>query len=68
MPLAAMAQLKPSIVEAFQTLGVDPSASQADATKAYKKLALLNHPDRNHGDPTATARFQEVYADRALKR
>ncbi|KAF7978096.1 hypothetical protein HWV62_1496 [Athelia sp. TMB] len=55
-----MAQLKSSVVEAFQKLGLEPSASQADATKAYKKLALLNHPDRNRGDPTATERFQEI--------
>jgi hypothetical protein len=28
--------------------------------RAYKKLALLHHPDRIHRDATSTARFQEV--------
>ena len=52
--------LKPEVVDAFRTLGVDPSVDQATASQAYKKLSLKHHPDRNYGDASATERFQEV--------
>ena len=32
--------------EAYQVLGVDMSAAQAEVTKAYRKLMSQNHPDR----------------------
>jgi len=41
-------------------LGVEASASPETIHAAYKRLALLYHPDRNHGDPTAEARFKDV--------
>jgi hypothetical protein len=52
--------LKPEVVQAFQTLGLTPEAEESVASRTYKKLALIHHPDRNHNDPTATERFQEV--------
>jgi curved DNA-binding protein CbpA len=52
--------LKKEVIDAFEYLGLTPGSPQAVAEKAYKKLALKHHPDRNHGDPTATERFQDV--------
>jgi curved DNA-binding protein CbpA len=54
--------LKPEVIEAFNTLGIKVNAEEAAASRAYKKLALLHHPDRNRGDKTATKRFQQVAA------
>lgn len=44
----------------YKTLGVDKSASDAEIKKAFKRLAMKYHPDRNDGDATAEARFKEV--------
>ncbi|KAI9223982.1 hypothetical protein BC828DRAFT_374570 [Blastocladiella britannica] len=44
----------------YEVLGIDPSASEADIRKAYRKMALKYHPDKNPGDETAAAKFQEV--------
>ena len=46
----------------YEVLGVDKQASVADIRKAYKKLALQHHPDRNNGCEDATAKFKEVTA------
>jgi molecular chaperone DnaJ len=44
----------------YATLGVAKSASADDLKKAYRKLAMQFHPDRNPGDKQAEARFKDV--------
>jgi curved DNA-binding protein len=44
----------------YQILGVARSASADDIRKAYRKLALQYHPDRNPGDKAAEDRFKEI--------
>jgi molecular chaperone DnaJ len=44
----------------YETLGVPRDISDSDLKKAYRKLALKYHPDRNKGDESAAERFKEV--------
>lgn len=44
----------------YQLLGVPRDASTGDIKKAYRKLALQYHPDRNQGSKEAEERFKEV--------
>lgn len=46
----------------YETLGISREAPDAEIKKAYRKLAMEVHPDKNPGDKKSEAKFKEVNA------
>jgi len=50
----------------YSVLGVDRDSTASEIRKAYRKQALLSHPDKNPGDPVAEAFFHKVAISYAI--
>lgn len=44
----------------YKILGIEKEATEVEIKKAYRKLAVIHHPDKNPGDPDAENRFKDI--------
>ncbi|KAI4723932.1 TPR-like protein [Aureobasidium sp. EXF-10728] len=44
----------------YKILGVEKDADDNQIKKAYRKLAIIHHPDKNQGDEAAADRFKDI--------
>lgn len=44
----------------YKILGIEKTATDNEVKKAYRKLAIVHHPDKNPGDASAEARFKDI--------
>ena len=47
-------------VDYYKVLEIEENASQDEVKKAYRKLSMKWHPDKNQGNPDATNTFQKI--------
>lgn len=50
----------PTTRDYYEILGVDKAADAEEIKRAYRRLAMKHHPDRNPGDAEAEAKFKEA--------
>lgn len=60
MPPALTLDCIMPIKDYYEILDVTPSSSEAEIKKAFRKLAMRFHPDRNIGNPYASHHFREI--------
>lgn len=44
----------------YKILGINRDANEQEIKKAYRRLVLVCHPDRNPGDREAEEKFKEI--------
>ena len=52
-------EVRTQLKGSYEILGLKPDASEDDIKKAYKKLALQYHPDRNSDNPEQAAEISK---------
>lgn len=51
---------KASRKDYYKILNIEKDAGETEIKKAYRKLAVVHHPDKNPGDPEAENRFKDI--------